>query len=228
MAVLPAHLQARGLLPALLPLISGCAASISTHVSEPVRPAQPSEVTVLAVMPGTVEPGSEWLRRETVQQLVLALTELHPSIEIIGPEETAQRLSAQSLATDYAALLRDFEGAGVVDPARVDDVLNAVGATHFLHIRAGYAGEGVERATTNLDGSPLFYSTKHQSLYAVASLWESSGSAPSWEVVARSESEGGPFFIRDREPVDLIESIVRSVAKSIPLGAPDNASSPVR
>jgi hypothetical protein len=97
--------------------------------------------------------------------------------------------------------------------------LDAPGATHFLHVRVGYTGQGLERTTTNVDGSPLFYSTKHQSFYAVVRLWTSSSRAPSWEAVVRSDSEAGPLS-RDRKPADLIDSTVLSVAASIPLAEP--------
>jgi hypothetical protein len=213
--------MAQGVVLALSPLVLGCAASISTEVSEPVRPPQPAEVAVLAIMPGTVETGSEWIRPETMQRLVTALADQHPAIELISPEETARRLTDRSLAQEYASLLEDFERAGVVDPVRVENVLRAVGATHFLHIQAGYFGEGLQRAAT-LDGSPLFYSTKRQRLSAVARLWGFARSGPIWEAVVSSESEADPFS-RERQPTDLVDSLVLSVAERAPLGGPISA-----
>jgi hypothetical protein len=216
------RLIAQGVVVVLSPLALGCSASISTQVSEPVRPPQPAEVAVLAIMPGTVETGSEWIRPETMHRLVAALADRYPAIEIVSPEESAQRLTDRSLAQGYASLLEDFERAGVVDPARVENVLRGVGATHFLHVQAGYFGEGLQRATPNFGGSPVFYSTKRQRLYAVARLWEFARSGPSWEAVVSSESEAGPFS-RDRQPTDLVESLVLSVAERAPLGGPISA-----
>jgi hypothetical protein len=157
-----------------------------------------------------------------MHRLVAALADQHPAIEIISPEETAQRLTDRSLAQEYASLLEDFERAGVVDPARVENVLRAVGATHFLHVQVGYFGEGLQRATPGFDGSPLFYSTKRQRLSAIARLWGFARSGPSWEAVASSESEAGPFS-RDRQPADLVDSLVFCVAERAPLGGPISA-----
>src|SRR5690606_1958010 len=97
--------------------LTGCAAPISTRVQEPVHPSRPAEVTVLAVMPATVEPGSEWVRPTTMEHLVVALRERFPGIEIISPDEVARRLASRSRAQEYASLLQDFERAGVVDVA---------------------------------------------------------------------------------------------------------------
>lgn len=201
---------------AVLAFLPGCAASISTHLSEPVRPDQPTEVSVLAVMPAAVEPGSEWIRPQTVERLVSALQESYPDVEIVGPAEAARRLEAESIAADWASLLGDFERAGIVDRERLRHVITRLEVSHILHIRAGYSGEGLQRATTNVDGSPLFYSTKHQTLYAVARLWGSSSGMPSWEAVAQSESEAGPLS-RHRQPTDLIDSLVLSMVDRIPL-----------
>ncbi len=208
---------------ALAPLVSGCfQAVISTHVAEPIRPARSEEIAVLAVMPGVVEPGSEWLRPQAMQSLVRGLAQRFPHVRLIDPETTGARLADQSLAGEYASLLADFERAGVVDPARVDRLLAAVGASHFLHVRAEYSALGDEEVTSNLDGSPLFYSTTHQTVLVVARLWES-GNTPSWEAVVRSESRPGPFS-RDREPAELIESMVASIVETIPLTGAATAS----
>lgn len=196
--------------------LTGCAASISTHVQEPIQPSGPADVEVLAIMPGIVESGSEWVRPQTMESLVLALRERFPEIEILPPDEVARRLAVQSRAQDYAALLHDFERAGVVDAERVEEILGVLEASHFLHIHAGYGGEGLQRVTTFLDGSPLYYSTKRQALYAVATLWGPNDHGPSWEAVARAESQGGPLS-RDREPSDLVEPLVMSVVEEIPL-----------
>src|SRR5687767_6574285 len=79
--------------------LSGCfAARISTHVAEPIRPRQPADVAILAVMPGVVEPGSEWIRPEAMQTLLDGLTRRFPSIRIFDPETTGARLADQSFA----------------------------------------------------------------------------------------------------------------------------------
>lgn len=205
--------------PALLGLstiLAGCwAATISTSIAEPVRPSQLADAGVLAVMPGVVGAGSEWIRPEAMERLVRGLTQRFPGVRIIDPETTGARLAAQSYAAEYASLLADFDRAGVVDPDRLDELLDVVQATHFLHVRTEYSAQRSEEVTSNLDGSPLFYSTKHQVVLVVARLWES-GNAPNWEAVVRSESQPGPFS-RHRQPSELVESMVSSIIETIPL-----------
>lgn len=218
-------LPVRAIAIVLSSLVAGCTASIRTNVLEPVHPPAPTEVETLAVMPATVDVGSEWLRPETTDRLVADLERRFPEIYVIAPEETASRLAAESLAQEYASILDDFQRAGVVDPERIERVARAVGATHFLHIQAGYAGEGLQKETMNLDGSPLFYSTKHQSLYVVAQLWGPSSHAPAWEAVATSESEAGPLS-HDRPLSDLMESLVQSLVDRLPLARPERVAAP--
>jgi len=203
--------------------LSGCfAASISTHIAEPIRPRQSEDVAVLAVMPGVVQSGSEWMRPQAMESLVRGLAQRFPGIQIVDPETAAARLAAQSMADEYASLLGDFERAGVVDPDRLEQLLDVIDATHFLHIRAEYSVQGQQRVTQNLDGSPLYYSTKHQTVSVVARLWES-GASPSWEAVIRSESQRGPFT-RHRAPAEMIESLVSSVVERVPLSGAVTAS----
>lgn len=206
---------------ALVWLLGGCAASISTHIHEPVQPARHAEATVLAVMPGTTEAGSEWLRPQTMIRLVMLLDERFPAVQVLEPQEVGRRLTQWSLADEYASMLEDFERAGVVDPGRVTRVAHAVGATHLLQVRAGYAGEELLRESLNLDGSTFLYETEHQTVYAVARLWSPSGSAPEWEAVVRSESEAGPFS-RRRDASELVDALVASLVERMPVseGAP--------
>jgi hypothetical protein len=219
------RLPVRAIPLVLSAVLPGCTASIRTNVLEPVHPPTPADVETLAVMPATVDLGSEWLRSETMDRFVAGLEQRFPEIYVIGPDETASRLAARSLAREYASILDDFHRAGVVDPERIERVVRAVGATHFLHVQAGYAGEGLQKETMNLDGSPLFYSTKHQSLYMVAQLWGPSSHAPTWEGVATSESEAGPLS-HDRAPSDLLESLVHSLIDRIPLAQPERVALP--
>lgn len=201
---------------ACLGSLTGCMASISTRVEEPIPPSHVEDVTVLAVMPGAIEHGSEWLRPHAMRTLVAALEDRFPGTVIIGPEDAARRLADRVLAREYAALLDDFQDAGVVDPDRIAVIAAAVGASHFLTTRAGYSGEPIQRTGTNLDGSPLVYDTKRQSLTLVARLWEPSGHAPSWEAVVHSNSQAG-FLARDRPPLQIVDELVFGLADRLEL-----------
>lgn len=189
----------------------GCMASIATRVDEPIPPVYLTDISVLAIMPGTVDDGSEWIRPYAMESLVTTLEDRLPGTVVIGPEESAARLAELSLAAEYAALLDDFDAAGVVDPDRVGVITDAIGATHLMTTRAGFEGKPLQRTTTNLDGSPIVYNTKRQTLYLVARLWEATHHAPSWEAVAHSRSQAG-LFGRDRPPVDIVEALVDGLA----------------
>ena len=195
---------------------AGCAASIQTRVTEPVPLESSSSVAVLAVMPGTVAPGSEWLRTHAMQRLVEAVSERYPGVVLVGPDEAVQRLTNQSLAREYASILSDYDMAGVVDPGRIEALVHALGVTHLLQLRVGFDSEGLQRATTLLSDDPLFYDTKHQSLLAIARLWGPSGTGPSWEAVVTSQSQAGPLS-RDRDPIDLVDSLILAVANRLPI-----------
>ena len=162
-----------------------------------------------------------------MEGLVEGLTERFPGVVVLDPATVADRLTARAVAADYASLLADFDRAGVVDPDRVSEILDVIEATHFLHVRAEYAAQGLERASTNLDGSPLFYSTKNQTVSIVARLWEASSSGPTWEAVIRTESERGPFS-RHRDPSELVESLVASLVERVPLTGAATADVPSR
>jgi hypothetical protein len=198
-------------------LLSGCfAASIRTHVSEPVRPPQSAEVAVLAVMPVLSEMGSEWMRPQTMDQLVRGLQRRFPGVQVLDPETTGARLADQSYAREYASILADFDQAGVVDPVRIEDLLNVLEATHFLHVRADFLVSGEQHVNTDLLGDGLEYTTRHQAGSIVARLWDASSSAPRWEAVVRSESQRGPFT-RHRKPEEMVESIVTALVENVPL-----------
>ena len=194
--------------------LGGCMASIATHVEEPVPLEQTPDVAVLAVMPGAVEAGSEWVRPRAMARLVEALRERLPNTVVIGPDEAAHRLAEQSLARDYASLLDDFRDAGVIDPVRLEVLTAAVGATHLLTTRTAYEGESIQRSTSSFDGSPLVYDTKRQSLYVVARLWEPNHHAPTWEAVVRSRSQAG-FFGRDRPPLEVVDALIVGLAERL-------------
>jgi hypothetical protein len=197
-------------------LLTGCfTAPISTTVAQPIRPTQPADVTVLAVMPIVVEGGSEWMRPEAMDALVAGLTERFPGIRIIDPTTAGARLADRSLTSDYAALLADFDRAGVVAPERLEQVRAAVGATHVLHVRLKYSARDAQEVYPNADGNQLHYSTKHQVASYVARLWES-GTGPHWEASARSESKPG-LWSKDRKPTELLQSLVTSLIGAIPL-----------
>ena len=220
MASAASKISSRALIiPAFVVLVSSCAAPISTSLSEPIRPPQLAEASVLAVMPPRVDAGSEWLKPQAMEALVFHLTERFKETTVIGPDEAGRRLAAQSMAGEYASLLGDFERAGVVDPGRVEALLQVLGASHLLYLQTGYTGENLQRTTEYLDGTPLVYDTRHHNLYAVARLWNAASSTPSWEAVARVQSQAD-FITRDRNPADLVESLARSLAERIPLANP--------
>lgn len=202
-------------------LLSACAASISTQVLESVRPPERAEAVVVAVMPGTAEAGSEWLRSETASKVTRALEVRFTDTEVLAPDEVASRLAARGLAREYASLVADFGHAGVVDPARVEQIIRAVGATHLIQLRAGYSAVE-ELKAVNLDGGPLLYSAKRQAIFAVARLWSIGASGPSWEAVVRADSKGGPFS-RDRTSDDLLVAMALSLVERIPLAEPEPA-----
>lgn len=195
----------------------GCSASINTHVVEPVPPSPTALVAVLGVMPATAEPGSEGLTAAFVTHLEEALQAAAPEIEMLGPDAAAERLAAQGLAGEYARLLADFDRAGMVDRAETRRIAEALGVSHFLHVRVAYSGQNALRPYVNLDGTPLLNEEKRQVVQAVARLWADGAATPSWEAVATADSQAG-LFRTDRSPDDLANEVVRSLVARLSAG----------
>ena len=206
------------MLPVVILIVQGCAAGISTHVLGPNPKVRTSAPVVLAVMPGTADLGSEWIRSEVASRVSDALAQAFRGVVIVSPEEAAARLTAHGMVEEYAAALDQFEGAGLVDPSSIERIALALEATDFLWLRTGYDAAGELSAATNLNGSPLFYSTKNQRLLTSATLWNRADGAPTWETVVRSESRAGPFS-RSRQPFELLDALVHELVQRIPIRA---------
>ncbi len=208
-------MRRRAVLLLALPLLAGCAAGIRTSVSEPVQPSGSIPVGALAVMPITMEMGSEGFRPEVTEGLLASLRTTFPGVALVGPGEVGARLAAGPSATDYAGLLSDFERTGVIESARLGRLTDALGVTHFLQIRAGYASEDFLEPGI-LDNHATYEGTRQQ-LVAVARLWGPGGAGPVWEAVARTRSQSGQFW-RGRDPSELVGDLVASLVKRMPLG----------
>lgn len=212
-----AAVVSRVVVPSLLivtALLAGCAAGMRTSVQEARVPREPLEVTRLAVMPLVTEHGSEGVAPNVSQALRSALDERFPDLVVMGPDEMAERLAASRAATDYAALLADYERTGVVESARLARISDALDVDHFLQLRASYLRE--EFLDTVLFEDDV-ETEDRQVLLVVARLWGSAGPAPLWEAVVRTTSETDEFQHRERRLDELANELVSKLAEWIPL-----------
>jgi hypothetical protein len=200
----------------LAPALSGCAAGISTGVSEPVRPFQPIVVSSLALMPVTMYEGSEGLRPDVVATLLSALRERFPDVGIVDVAAAGGRLASGPAARECASLLADYERTGVADAMRVASVTRALGVTHFLAVRVGYESERRMPPFTNFDRTQGINSERRQAMVAVARLWSEGGAGPLWEAVAHTDSETS-WRTTARRPFELVADLVVSLVEHMPL-----------
>lgn len=204
-------LRLQGLALALV--LSGCAAGIHSHVAQPVAPSHHLSVPVLAVMPVTAEIGSEGLRPDFTEALMDGLAKWYPGVTLIHPRETARRLAESEAATEYALVLSDFARTGVVESSRLGRVADAVGADHFLQVRAAYFRE--EFLDRELFGHELDQEER-QVVTALARIWTDSGPGPLWEASVETRSETDDFTTR-RKFNDLVLELVAAIMYEMPL-----------
>lgn len=197
-------------------LLSGCAAGIVTGVSEPVRPRGPAVVRTLAVMPVTMEAGSQGMAPDLMAELIGALEARFPELWVVHPDEVRLRLSASSAATEYAAAMSDYELTGLVESDRLERIADALGATHFLQLRGSYFRE--EFLSHDLFDYESVVTEERQQVYAVARLWGAGGGGPVWEAVAHTSSETSTFT-HGREPFELVAELVVSLVDRMPVRA---------
>jgi hypothetical protein len=195
-------------------VMGGCAAGIVTGVEEPVRPRAPVYVESLAVMPVTMETGSQGMGPEIVSELWTSLEARYPGLLIMDPDEVRVRLSETPAANEYAALMDAFDRTGVVESVRLERIASTLGVTHFLQLRGSYLRENF------LD--PYLWEDdlmreERQVLVVVARLWGTTGGGPLWEAVAKTRSETSEFGTERREPHELAADLMMSVVDRLPL-----------
>lgn len=210
--------RARGAGSALLvvtPLwLGGCTPGIATDVAEPLRPPGSMSVTRLALMPVTTPDGSQAFRPLLDRDLVLALRERHPNMEILESGAVLGAFRRGGVAEDYARLVEDYERAGAVDPARSRRIIDALGVTHFLQVRVGYRHEVVlDPDLWSDDLSPEDW----QEVVAIARLWGPGSVSPEWEAVITTWSRTGEFTVGRRSPHELVTELADSIAARSPI-----------
>jgi hypothetical protein len=197
----------------LLPALAGCLAGVSTHVSEPVQPATSISVVRLAVMPVTMEMGTEGFRPEVVSGLLSSLRDHFPDVGVLGPDDVGELLASGPSAAEYARLAEDFARTGIVESDRLGRLTAELGVTHFLQLHAGYAKEEFLDTHASFD---FHAQEEKQEIVAVARLWGAAGPGPAWEAVARTTSRTSTLT-RRRPPSDLVGDMVASLVARMPL-----------
>lgn len=184
-------------------------------MAEPVRPPPGSEsVTRLAIMPITTPDGSQAFRPLLGRDLLLALRQGHPDVEILEPAAVLDAFRRSGLADDYARLVEDYERAGAVDPDRSRRIAAALGVSHLLQVRVGYSQEVVHDTDLWSDDRS---SEERQEVVATARLWSPDSVAPQWEAVVHTRSTTGQLTFGRRSPPELVSELADSLAVRVPI-----------
>jgi len=194
--------------------LQACTAGIVTDVREAELPPAPRAVTRLAIMPLTTEPGSEYLRPDLGPAVTRVLDRRFPNIVIFSPGESRDRLASAG-ATEYAALLEDYDRTGVVERKRIADLTDALGVDHFLQLRATYLEE--EFLDTELFDDEELTTEDREVLAVVVRLWAADGGAPVWEAVVRTRSETGSLDFRTAGRDALIVELAEVLGERLPI-----------
>jgi len=212
-------MRSRGILVLAAALLAGgCAAPISTDVRVTDPAPRDLRVRELAVLPLTVDPGLETYGREVAEDVAAAIMAEHPSLSVLPPTTTLQRLQNANLGGAYAELVAEYERSGELNPTTVADLGAAVGAAHLLNLRLLY---GEEAGYAPMAGADAY---QGQGLRLVAQLWDGRTGAMLWRSVGEVSAVTSDLM-RTRELSDLIDELAPRVAERLPVdggGAADD------
>lgn len=204
--------------------LAACTAPINTQVNITDPAPQTLRVESLAVLPITVDPGLEAYGRVAGEGMYAALVEAYPSLAIVPPSQSLQRLANARATTAYANLVSEYEETGQLDPELVRELGDAVGARYMLNLRLTYAEEA-GYGPGDFVGE-LEYTG--QGLRLIAQLWDGERGVLEWRTIGDVTAVSSDLM-RRRSVDDLLAEILPAIAALVPIeGGEALAEAPVR
>ena len=217
--------KSRTVLTCVTALLAGaCTAPISTQVSITDPAPESLRVESIALLPLTVDPGLESFGREAGEGMYAALREEHPSLAIVPPAQTLERLENARAANTYASLIAEYEETGQLNPEMVRELGAAVGARYLLNMRLTYAEEA-GYGPGDFVGEVEY---RGQGLRLIAQLWDGERGVLEWRTIGDVTAVSSDLM-RQRSVDDLLDAILPEVAAAVPVeGGDPVAAAPVR
>ena len=203
---------------------TACTAPITTQVNITDPAPETLRVESLALLPFTVDPGLEAYGRGAGEEMYAALRAEHPSLTIVPPAQSLERLVNARATTTYADLIEEYEETGQLNPELVRELGEAVGARYLLNVRLTYAEEA-GYGPGDFVGEVEYHG---QGLRLIAQLWDGERGVLEWRTVGDVTAVSSDLM-RPRSVDDMLEAILPEVATLVPVtGGEAVAAAPVR
>lgn len=205
-------------------LTAGCTAPISTQINVTDPAPEELRVEALAILPFTVDPGLEAYGRGAGEEMYEALRVAYPSLTIVAPAQSLERLTNARAATTYANLVAQYEETGQLNPELVRELGDAVGARYMLNLRLTYAEEA-GYGPGDFVGEVQY---RGQGLRLIAQLWDGERGVLEWRTIGDVTAVSSDLM-RGRSVDELLEVLLTEVAAIVPIeGGVAVAEAPVR
>ncbi len=205
-------------------LTVGCTAPISTQISVTDPAPEDLRVESLALLPFAVDPGLEAYGRGAGEELYSALRAAYPSLTIVPPAQTLERLTNARATNTYANLVAEYEETGQLNPEMVRELGEAVGARYMLNMRLTYA-EDAGFGPGDFVGEVEY---RGQGLRLIAQLWDGARGVLEWRTIGDVTAVSSDLM-RGRSVDEMLEVLLVEMAEAVPIeGGVAVAEAPVR
>ena len=203
---------------------SACTAPITTAVNITDPAPETLRIESLALLPLTVDPGLESFGREAGEGMYAALRDAHPTLSIVPPAQTLERLTNARATGTYASLIEEYEETGQLNPELVRELGSAVGARYLLNMRLTYAEEA-GYGPGDFVGEVEYHG---QGLRLIAQLWDGERGVLEWRTIGDVTAVSSDLM-RQRSVDDMLDAILPEIAAIVPVqGGEAMADVPVR
>ena len=203
---------------------TACTAPINTALNVTDPAPETLRVESIAILPFTVDPGLEAYGRGAGEEMYAALRTAYPSLAIVPPAQSLERLTNARATTAYANLIEEYEETGRLDPELVRELGDAVGARYMLNMRLTYAEEA-GYGPGDFVGEVEY---RGQGLRLIAQLWDGERGVLEWRTIGDVTAVSGDLM-RPRSVDDLLDAILPAIAAMVPVhGGETLAEAPVK
>lgn len=202
------------LLVALALPAAGCAAGIQTGFRERHPAAAPVRAERIAVLPVTVDEGSEAYREVIGDSLLHAAERAHPGVDFIPAEVALEQLNEAGLADRLSDMLVAHYETGQYDRALLREVGQALQVDHVLQLHVEYGR--VSEVSTRLFDPPIEYEADRQNLSVDVVLWDVREGGLAWEAAGTSTTRDAEYEL-PRSFHDVLAATAAQLAQRLPL-----------
>lgn len=196
---------------ALTLFLAGCAAHIHSGMGVTFVAPDGVRIDSLAILPVTTGTGLGGYRHMTDDSLYAAITRERPGIAVIAPETTLRTLNESGLTDRYAQMMVAYEKAGVVDPAALREIGQALGVRHLLQVRVAYT----EQTGVSAGAASGVSEVDRQRLEMHAHLLDTARLAVVWEAAGGASATAGAFW-HPREVPEILAAAALELAGKLP------------